>query len=227
MAKQQLTKESVKETVKQYDRVKVNVKKAFDELGAFYMELDRMFEDNDTVHYWWNKVSDELKLGDSIDWYDLEPPRACIRDDNEISSIAVHGKYVCADVTNCMVYDGESTRAAVPLEIVINPKILSDTIKKYLKQAELEQDKYDVDGEKVIGRIARKFIDKYGKRLESDDLWDKFTELAESMEKYWPDYQIHISDVYIKECADGLDHLFVIYNDRYDNSGVYVSGLTE
>lgn len=35
MAKQRLTKEFIKETVKQYDRVKANVKKVFDELGKY------------------------------------------------------------------------------------------------------------------------------------------------------------------------------------------------
>lgn len=227
MAKQHLTKEFVKETIKQYNQVKANVKKVFDMIGTFYGELVSMFDDKDSVHYWWDKVSDELKFDNNINWDDLDGNDAFIQDDNEIDFIEVSGRFVWAYVTNYMVDDGRSTRVAVPLEIVINPKILADTIKKYRKQAENEQKRYDSDAENVIGKIAEKFINKYGEKLSKiSGLWSKFTELVRSTEEHWSNYRIHISEVYIRECADGLDHLFVVYEDRYCNSRVYVSGFT-
>lgn len=225
MAKPQLTKESIKETFKQYDRIKTNVKKVFDMIGSFCQELDRMFENKETAHYWWNKVSDELKLGDGIDWDDLVGSYSVIGDDNTIDSVALSGKFVCADVTNYMDY--MVPNAAVPLEIVINPKILADSIKKYRMQAKNEQKTYDVDAEKVIGKIAGMFIDKYGKRLHNvDDLRYKFMDLARSTEEQWENYRIYVSDVYLAKCSCGLDHLFVVYKDRDGHSDVYASRIT-
>ena len=225
MAKPQLTKESIKETIKQYDRIKTNVKKVFDMIGSFCQELDRMFENKETVHYWWNKVSDELKLGDGIDWDDLVGSYSVIGDDNTIDSVALSGKFVCADVTNYMDY--MAPNAAVPLEIVINPKILADSIKKYRMQAKNEQKTYDVDAEKIIGKIAGMFIDKYGKRLHNvDDLRYKFMDFARSTEERWENYRIYVSDVYLAKCSCGLDHLFVVYKDRDGHSDVYASRIT-
>lgn len=227
MAKSQLTKESIKETIKQYDRIKTNVKKVFDMIGSFYEELDRMFEDKESVHYWWTKVSDELKLGVFIDMDDLDGDYASIRDDNTIDSIALSGKFVWADVTNYTVYEDETNRAAVPIEIVINPKILADTIKKYRIQAKNDQKTHDGAVEKAIGKIAGMFIDKYGKRLhKADDLLYKFVDLARSIDELWGNYRICVSDVYVAKCSCGLDHLFVVYKDRDGHSGVYASGIT-
>ena len=229
MAKSQLTKESIKETIKQYDRIKKNVKKVFDMIGTFCQELDRMFDDKETVHYWWNKVSDELKLGVFIDWDDLVGggSYAYIQDDNTIVSIALSGKFVWADVTNYVAHQDETTAAAVPLEIVINPKILADSIKKYRMQAKNEQKTYDVAAEKVIGKIAGMFIDKYGKRLhKADGLLYKFMDIARSTEEQWGNYRICVSDVYVAKCSCGLDHLFVVYKDRDGHSGVYASRIT-
>ena len=227
MAKPQLTKESIKETIKQYDRIKKNVKKVFDMIGSFCQELDRMFDDKETVHYWWNKVSDELKLGGFIDWDDLGGGYAFIQDDNTIVSIALSGKFVWADMTNYVAHQVETTAAAVPLEIVINPKILTDSIKKYRTQAKNEQKTYDIDAEKVIGKIAGMFIDKYGKRLHNvDDLRNKFMDLARSTEKQWENYRICVSEVYLRKCLCGLDNLFVVYKDHNGQYGVYASRIT-
>lgn len=229
MAKQELTKQVLKSTLKTYEKFIDQAKRLFDAIGDFYSELEIIFGTDKNVgaiHSWWEKAAEELKL-DNIDAEDLDDENALITGDNDILDLEIYEKTVVAKVTNYMAKDGEYTRFHVPMDLVLDPKKAEDVFKKYLKEVEKKQKKYDEDAPKVVARFAEEFIAKYGNKLGKINApWDKFHKFLHEKDPNWDYYRIAIKEVYTAECLDHMVHLFVIYEDRRDNSGVYVSGLT-